>query len=195
MRRLESVIVLTGGRSKRFGSDKYLARLSGLSLLENILQQLPEGIEIFLVGDEPENSSRKLTVLREFPIHGGPVAAIASALPYIQSEWVGVIATDMPLAAKLFPKLLANIDESVGVSLPQDAAGFLQPLIGVYSVAKLSAAIADLGSVENQSMKAILALLNVKSIKLSADELTALIDIDTEEDLLAVRKLVGEKNG
>ncbi len=195
MRRLESVIVLTGGRSKRFGSDKYLARFNDLSLLENILQQLPEGIEIFLVGDEPENSSRKLRVLREFPIHGGPVAAIASALPFIQSEWVGVIATDMPFAAILFPKLLANIDESVGALLPQDAAGFLQPLIGVYSVEKLSAAIADLGSVENQSMKAILALLNVKSIKLSADELTALIDIDTEEDLLAVRKLVGEKNG
>ncbi len=195
MRRLEAVIVLTGGRSKRFGSDKYLARISGLSLLENILQQLPEGIEIFLVGDEPENASRKLTVLREFPIHGGPVAAIASALPYIQSEWVGVIATDMPLAGKLFPKLLANIDESVGVVLPQDAAGFLQPLIAVYSVEKLSTAIATLGTVENQSMKALLALLNAKRIKLSVDELTALIDIDTEADLLEVRKLIGEKNG
>jgi len=181
---LTTVIVLTGGTSKRFGTDKSKAELFGITLLNHVLNSLPAECEILLVGDEPINPSRNVKVFREDLIHSGPVAAIAKALPHVRGEFVAILATDMPFAGKLLPKLYENISHGTDVIIPLDNQNFLQPLCALYSTTGLKKAIAKLGSVENKSMRDLLGFLDRKEITLSKDELALLIDIDSPADLL-----------
>jgi len=181
---LTTVIVLTGGTSKRFGTDKSKAELFGITLLNHVLNSLPAECEILLVGDEPINPSRNVKVFREDLIHSGPVAAIAKALPHVRGEFVVILATDMPFAGKLLPKLYENISHGTDVIIPLDNQNFLQPLCALYSTTGLKKAIAKLGSVENKSMRDLLGFLDRKEITLSKDELALLIDIDSPADLL-----------
>ncbi len=181
---LTTVIVLTGGTSKRFGTDKSKAELFGITLLNHVLNSLPAECEILLVGDEPINPSQNVKVFREDLIHSGPVAAIAKALPHVRGEFVVILATDMPFAGKLLPKLYENISHGTDVIIPLDNQNFLQPLCALYSTTGLKKAIAKLGSVENKSMRDLLGFLDRKEITLSKDELALLIDIDSPADLL-----------
>jgi molybdopterin-guanine dinucleotide biosynthesis protein A len=74
-----SAIVLTGGTNKRFGSDKSAAMLGNQTLLQRVVDAIPKEIAIVVVGEKPD-LQRHVTVVREEPALGGPVAAIAAGL-------------------------------------------------------------------------------------------------------------------
>ena len=164
------VILLTGGQSSRFGSDKSLAELSGNSL-SNIIKSYFEADQIIEVGSE---------------IKGGPLAAVNSALTKIDSDLVAIIATDMPFAPKVLPELqiALNTSTSSDCALPLDNQGVAQPLAGIYKTKSLIAAMEKLQSeseVFGQSMRSLLKFLQVNIVKVKNPEL--LIDIDTKADL------------
>ena len=164
------VILLTGGQSSRFGSDKSLAELSGHSL-SNIIKSYFETNQIIEIGSE---------------IKGGPLAAVNSALTKIDSDLVAIIATDMPFAPKVLPELQIALNTSTtsDCALPLDNQGVAQPLAGIYRTKSLIAAMEKLQSeseVFGQSMRSILKFLQVNFVKVKNPEL--LIDIDTKADL------------
>ena len=94
-----SVIVLSGGTNKRFGSDKSQALLNGVSLLDHVLSFIPADIKTVIVGKD----------VFEQPALGGPVAGIARGLQETDTEYVAIAAVDMPYVSSLFPQLLEAI--------------------------------------------------------------------------------------
>jgi molybdopterin-guanine dinucleotide biosynthesis protein A len=169
-----SVIVLSGGTNKRFGSDKSAALLHGVTLLEHVLSFIPAGIKTVIVGKD---------VFEEPPL-GGPVAGIARGLEDIDAEFVAIAAVDMPYGSSLFPQLLEAITDDA--AMPVDSQGFKQPLCGIYRRQALLAALAKLGDVHGQSMRALCDLLVIDEVKVDAG---ALVDIDTPEDLINAHEL------
>lgn len=169
-------IILTGGTSRRFGSDKSAALLNGKSLLETLVDNLPPG-DLIIVGPKGPITAR---YVREEPIHSGPVAAIGAAISHCDSESIGIFATDMPFAPKLLPQLEANLKDDAAI--PVDKEGHLQPLAGLYRRVALANALASYESLVDQSMKSLLAKLKINEVPLAETEL--LIDIDTNEALL-----------
>lgn len=164
------VILLTGGQSSRFGSDKSLAELSGQSF-SNIIKSYFEKDQIIEVGSE---------------VKGGPLAAVNSALTKVDSDLVAIIATDMPFAPKVLPELQValNCSAASDCALPLDNQGIAQPLAGIYRTKSLIAAMEKLQSesgVFGQSMRSLLKFLQVNFVKVKNPEL--LIDIDTKADL------------
>ncbi len=181
-----NAIVLSGGTSSRFGSDKASAKINGQTLLELLITNLlAEGIEeIVVVGPKVVLNlgktlevAAKITFVREAPEFGGPVAAIAAAISEIQSEQVAIFATDMPFAPKFLPalkarldaelesKLESKLDSKLGSKLAGDAAlivdsqGFAQPLAALYQSAPLKEALSELAKingVSGQSMKRLI---------------------------------------
>ena len=75
-----SVIVLSGGTNKRFGSDKSQALLNGITLLDHVLSFIPTDVKTVIVGKD----------VFEDPPLGGPVAGIARGLQEIDTEFVAV---------------------------------------------------------------------------------------------------------
>jgi len=169
-----SVIVLSGGTNKRFGSDKSQALLNGVSLLTHVLSFIPAGIKTVIVGKD---------VFEEPPL-GGPVAGIARGLQEIDTQYVAIAAVDMPYGSSLFPQLLEAIKGDAAI--PVDAQGFRQPLCGVYRRDSLNAALTKLGDPHGQSMRALCDLLTINEVRVDAG---VLIDIDTPEDLITAQEL------
>ena len=167
-------IVLTGGTSKRFGSDKSEALINGKTLLEILSEHLDD---LVIVG--PETSIEAIYV-REEPIAAGPVAAIGAGLNKVDTDLVAIFATDMPFAPRVFNQLESALVNDA--AMPVDCDGYAQPLAALYRTGKLREALDSLGSLENKSVKELIAKLNIDRVPLVETEL--LLDIDTQADLL-----------
>lgn len=202
-----NAIVLSGGTSSRFGSDKASAKINGQTLLELLITNLlAEGIEeIVVVGPKVALNlgktlevAAKITFVREAPEFGGPVAAIAAAISEIQSEQVAIFATDMPFAPKFLPALKARLDSKLDSKLGSklagdavlivDSQGFAQPLAALYQCAPLKEVLSELAKingVSGQSMKRLIIDLKQVLVPLHETQLNPdyLLDIDTPQAL------------
>ena len=167
-------IVLTGGTSKRFGSDKAEALINGRTLLEILTESLDD---LIIVGPE---TSIKAIYVREEPIAAGPVAAIGAGIKEVDTELVAIFATDMPFAPRVLNQLVSAIAHDA--AMPIDCDGYAQPLAALYRTEKLRSALSSLGTLENKSVRELISKLDVDRVSLVETEL--LLDIDTREDLL-----------
>ena len=179
-----SIIVLSGGTSSRFGTDKSQAILGHQQLIHHVLASIPSEFEIIVVGADPLFSGAPYTCVQENPIGGGPVAGISAALEICKSEVAGVIATDMPFALSHMLHLYTAMTSHDDAVMYVDSAGFRQPLAAVYRVDALEQALSKLGDVRGQSMRALISHLQVHEIPMSPEVEKAMIDVDTPHDLV-----------
>jgi molybdenum cofactor guanylyltransferase len=97
-----SGIVLAGGRSRRFGSDKLAARIGGGTLLDRSIAALASvAIDLVLVvapgdGRVPGPASRPLRVVADPEAHGGPLVGLLTGLEAVKQPLVIVVGGDMP---------------------------------------------------------------------------------------------------
>lgn len=174
-------IVLSGGTSRRFGSDKSRALVNGKTLLEILIANLykVDINQVVVVG--PKVGLPGVEFIREVPEFGGPVAAITAGLTKIESEKVAIFATDMPFAPLLIPELLENLLHDA--ALPVDNQGFIQPLAAIYLRARLKAALESFESVDDRSMRELISKLQVEKVEIAPDRMDFLLDIDTQDAL------------
>ena len=170
-----NTIVLAGGRSRRFGGNKLKARIDQKTILELLIGYLPKS-KIIVVGEETELAN---LCVREEPLFGGPLAGILTAMPYVDSELVAIIAGDMPFAPLLIEQLIPSLKKD-GV-LPLDSEGVPQPLAAIYKSSALNVAFEKNPDVQNKSIKSLMDELDLDFVKIDRQEL--LFDIDTLEDL------------
>lgn len=178
-----SAMILTGGRSTRFGSDKSRAMFGEKSLIEELLISLPQNMDVIVVGPAIEKALRPLKYTQEDPLGGGPVAAICAGLELIDTEFVAIIATDMPFASQIIDGLIGVLPIGEDALIPLDSQGVRQSLCALYRTAALRSAITRLGEVSGQSMRNLTKLLDVRELRLSPALERILIDIDTPSDL------------
>jgi CTP:molybdopterin cytidylyltransferase MocA len=103
-------VVLAGGESRRFGSDKLAATLDGRSLLEVALDGLPSG-RVAIVGPA-RPMDRVVTFVREDPPGGGPAAGLIVGLEWaleIGAERILTLPGDAPGAGRAANLLLAAL--------------------------------------------------------------------------------------
>ena len=184
MDKLWSALILTGGTSKRFGSDKSEAIFNGKALIDFLISSLPADVAVVIVGPDRDEFPSTIQMIKEDPPGGGPVAGIAAGLPLIETEYVAVLATDMPYSTGLVPLLLSGLSNEVEAVLAIDGEGFQQPFSGVYRVSSLLRVLGTKELLMGRSMRSVLVELKVKEVSLHADDSRLLLDIDTREDLI-----------
>lgn len=126
-----TAIVLCGGRSSRFGSDKTRTPLDGRPLLDHVLDSLPADWPIVAVGPR-RTTARTVTWVREEPAFAGPLAALAAGLAAVRSPAVVVLGGDMPYAADAAVALaeqLSREPEDTDALIGRTPDGRLQPLL------------------------------------------------------------------
>jgi molybdopterin-guanine dinucleotide biosynthesis protein A len=178
-----SVIVLSGGTSRRFGRDKSQAKIAGKSLIAIILGSIPSEFKVVIVGEDPKIESSQYQCVLEEPIGGGPLAGFKAGLDASESELVALIATDMPFASGLVLNLINSIRANDDAVMYVDAKGFKQPLAAVYRRASVKRALADMGQLDGKSVRELISHLMVHEIEMSHEIAQALMDIDTAADL------------
>lgn len=166
-------MVLTGGGSRRLGTDKATAVVAGRRMVDRVIAQLPE-VPVVVVGPDPGIPG--VVVTREDPPGGGPAAGIAAALEHVCTPWVAVIAADMPFAVPMVMALPRKADAVIPV-----AQGVPQPLCAWYRVDALR------GLGPGVSMRAVLKTLDAQFVEV--DERTV-FDIDGPDDLAEAERIL-----
>jgi molybdopterin-guanine dinucleotide biosynthesis protein A len=138
-----TVVVLAGGTSRRFGSDKLDAPLRGSTVLESLVGSLPSTWPVVVVGPR-RATGRDVTWTREQPPGGGPLAGVAAGVLQVRTAVVAVVAGDMPYAGPFLVRLveaLRSAAPEVGAVVATDSGGVANPLLGAYRTSAVRAAL------------------------------------------------------
>ena len=153
-------VVLAGGRSTRFGSDKALAEIGGQTLLDLAVAQLGTWCDAVVVVGRKQAPA---PVLPDWPSAGlGPLGGLAAALRHAQREGhplvlsIGVDSLGLP--ANL-PALLS----------PAPASLASQPVIGLWPAGAAPAAEAMLGHGARRSMFAFAETVGARMVALDRE--------------------------
>lgn len=99
------VVVLAGGRSHRFGSDKLAV------LLDTVLATLPREASVVCVGPNRPTRRPDVAWVRERPPMAGPLAAVAAGLMAGRAPVVVLVGGDMPRVGHAVTALLAALEQ------------------------------------------------------------------------------------
>lgn len=148
-----SGFITAGGRSSRMGRDKAWLELDGRAMIDRVIEALkPITANVHLIANSVEYSRLGFPVFADTNSGVGPLEAIRTALVHSPTEWVILVACDMPFVTReLFARLL-NILEQVTTDaglqapdsrpeavVPLNQQGLLEPLGAIYSIAALPA--------------------------------------------------------
>jgi molybdenum cofactor guanylyltransferase len=146
--------IQAGGRSSRMGADKAWLILDeaggrGSPLIERVMDAAQPVVEqaavVVSAGNPGLDEYRALAARRQaallFDLHArrGPLGGIHTALAAHPQQPVLILACDLPFLTPDFLKFLRDIHEREAndVTVPVDAAGRTQMLVGLYSPACL----------------------------------------------------------
>lgn len=182
-------VLLAGGQSRRFGSNKALAEVGGSRMIEHPARILAELFaHRLLVTNRPElYAFLGWPTTADLTPGGGPLAGIEAALTRVATPYIFVAGCDMP---ELNPALITHLYRlapGFDAVIPVNTKG-PEPLHGVYAKSALptiSAALAA-GSRKLQAVLASLRLREVTEAEMLAVSPTALgsfRNINTVNDL------------
>ena len=127
-------LILAGGRSKRFGSDKAQHKIDGIPMIERVHTAILRVASPILVSVANESQQYDLPA-RHIPDiypHCGPLAGLHAGLHAAETEWVLVVAVDLPyIESASLEKLLMRRTDDVDAVVAQ-CDGKVQPLCGCY---------------------------------------------------------------
>ncbi|MCU1510200.1 MAG: molybdopterin-guanine dinucleotide biosynthesis protein [Arthrobacter sp.] len=194
-------VILAGGRSSRLGGAPKSRLVSGgRTLLELSLQAAHGAGTIVVVGPDPGPLPAGVLTCREEPPFAGPAAAIGAGLGALAAHRSAggmdrptpaltlVLACDMPRVTAAVTALREALEtglEGDGV-LAVSADGRRQPLAGFYGTAALQRSVAEAarrGALENASVSALLASLDVRGLGVPPGSTD---DVDTWDDAAAL---------
>lgn len=125
-----SVAILTGGKSKRFGSNKLVFEVDGRKLVHRVHDKVHDfSDDVFFQGNSVEN----LESSKDDVVEGrGPLGGVYSALKNSRFEKTIVLAGDLPhVDTRIFDELSRKADADLVV--PRWRNGHREPLCALYS--------------------------------------------------------------
>lgn len=183
--------MLSGGRSRRFGTDKATALVGGSPLLCRVLDvAAPLVDEVLVVGPwAPPGFERTLEPMR----YEGPLAGLAWGLGAVGTEHALVLGCDHPLLA---PALLGHLlahrrDADVVVARGPNGP---EPLVGVYD-ATVAAIASELTESGERRLGALLDRCSVAWVEADVwsgldPEGRSFLDVDWPEDVDRIEVLL-----
>lgn len=175
-------VVLAGGRSRRFGSDKAFACLRGRMLIDHALDSIaPSCGELIVATGRPEmfQGTSRAAIVRDKVSDLGPLGGIVSAMHSTAKEWFLILACDIMASASAIDALVRAGGEDACIALVD---GRPQYLCGIYSK-KILARFEE--CLERGIFPMKNALSSVSGVTFTAVPLTSVSNINTQEDLVA----------
>lgn len=197
-----NALILAGGRSSRLdGVPKQGLVFHGDTLLQRSLAAVSGAIRTVVVGPDPGALPAGVLSCRERPEFAGPAAAVAAGLEALaqagsERTYTLVLACDMPKVSAAVEVLTAALKGHAGADgiIARAEDGRAQQLAGIYRTAVLKSAARELasrGALNNGSMQALLASLDVQLVTVPAGS-TA--DVDTWDDAAALGVDAGSRD-
>jgi molybdopterin-guanine dinucleotide biosynthesis protein A len=183
-----TAFILAGGQSSRMGRDKALLSFQGLSFLENsclIAQDC--AVQVSVITPWPERYEliipKSCGIINEPLPTKGPLCAFAFGLSVAVSDWILLLACDLPLltaeTVKEWSQLLVNVPENAIALVPRYDNRW-EPLCAFYHRRCLE----SLQTYINQGGTSFQKWLDVSTVEeLMIENADILFNCNTPEDL------------
>ena len=168
-------VILAGGKSSRFGSNKALAMVDGKPLIQHVADLISSLFaECLLVTNTPaEYEFLSLPMTHDRYRDSGPLAGIHAALLQISTPRAFVVACDMPNLSPELIQYVCNINEQeYDVIIPSLEKG-LEPLFGIYH--KKSLAVIE-SYLQQKDFKIISVLEDLQVRRVSEKEILSIAE-------------------
>ena len=169
-------LILAGGKSTRFGSDKASADLGGRPLLQWVAAALADVCdEIVIVRATGQvlpaiDVATPTTVVDDLWEAKGPLAGLASGLPAVKTEYCFATSCDAPLLQPATVRYLARRAGGHDI-VCVDVGGYRNPLVSVYRPAACAAPFRR--AVERDVLKITAAFDGLDLLVVREDEIRA----------------------
>lgn len=172
---------MAGGQSLRMGQNKAELLLGGKTLIDRAAEALfPIANTVYAVGNLPGEVT-SLPIIQDHPTEGnarGAIVGLCTALVNAKTEWIAVLACDLPfVTGELMTRMLdilrevANSQESnVDAVFAEQPDGRIQPLCGLYRRDNCLPEIKKILSGDNWRLQQLRERLNPRVIKSSEIE-------------------------
>lgn len=176
--------ILTGGESKRFGTNKANHKIDNVSFLDRIYSELEKSFRnVYLIGKHNDDPNK--THINDFSPEQSPLVGLITALEHTCDEWVFVISVDMPFITSKIVEKICAYKNKYDVVIPRLERNFL-PLCGIYKKSLLP--IFNQAFKQKQfKLKKIIKETNCKFLKLDKFEME-LSNINNKNELELVLK-------
>ena len=189
--------ILVGGASRRMGRDKAQLRLSAQTVLERIAAELsPVTSSMTLVGSSEAYAGHSLPTVPDVYEKWGALGGIHAALTAAKTDWIIVVACDLPFVTRdLFEWLKSFIEDSIDSIVPIQPDGRPQPVCALYRRETCLPEIERLISAGEHTPRALLANVRTRYVEfvewgdLRGAE-NFFLNLNTPEDFERARRLV-----
>jgi len=130
-----NAIVLAGGKSKRYGSNKALVDIRGKTLIELIIEKLQKSFsKVYVVGNQEIDYSflSDVNILKDLIPGKGPLGGLYTGLKFSDSKYNFVVGCDMPNLTQEYFRFLRAQEKNYDVLVPC-YNDYIEPLAGIYS--------------------------------------------------------------
>ncbi len=91
-----SAFILIGGKSERFGSEKWRANINGKSVLDRIWDGCMYFEERIVIGKEKPKDFKKPFIFDQLEIQA-PINGLYTAIQHAEDDWIQLVSCDLPL--------------------------------------------------------------------------------------------------
>lgn len=196
-------LILAGGKSTRFGSDKASALVAGRPMLQWVTDALSGDCERLVIVRAagqilpPLEIRCAASVVEDRWEARGPLAGLASGFPVVETEYCFATSCDAPLVQPDLIRALARLARGHDIALVE-AGGRLNPLMAVYRPATCLPAFEQ--AVERSDLKITVAFAGLDVVVMEEARartfdpgLLSLVNANRPEALAEVESLLSNR--
>jgi len=203
-----AAIILVGGQSSRFGSNKALQDLAGKPLIRHIVERVTSVTdEVLVVAGRGESRAQYYAVLPNYvkvindEVEGKtPLIGIVAGLQATRSDYAAILACDIPFVNAKVIGFLFGRASNADAAIPRWNRQRIEPLEAVYrTVPTLQAARETLAPPDLALEDMIRRLGRVTYVSVEHEiadidrGLTTFFNINTREDMKVAEKMLAER--
>ena len=187
-------IILAGGKSSRFGSNKALATFNGTPLIERVTDVLGRIFKnLMIITNSPlEYSYLKIPLHQDLVKGLGPVGGIYTGLDALDDGWAFFCACDMPFINEGLVRYITGVRDGFDAVVPK-VDWKIEPLHALYSKNCLSAMKELIYKKEYQTIKAFdkikVRFVEEEEIKTYDPQLKTFLNVNKQDELEEITKM------
>ncbi len=181
-----TAIILSGGKSKRMGTNKSLLKLNDKTIIEHSVELMKSLFSnVILITNTPkEYEFLSIPMFEDVYKQKGPLAGIHSGLLNSSTSNNFIISCDTPLMSSSVIKYIMNYQTQKLITLCK-ADGFVQQLVGVYSKSLLPIVETIFNNGERHSVYSLLDKVGSEIIEIEKMEFykkDTFLNMNSKED-------------
>ena len=193
-------VILAGGKSKRFGEDKNLAKLGSISLIEHTIYKIREKFKKILIianNDLKMEKFKDIEIISDY-IKGnlGPLFGVLTAMKWAKKskknyKWIATFPSDTPFFdTSIIEKYEKKIDENDSKLYFVKSDNKRHNIFGLWSLDLLDILENDLVKNNFRKVEDWANKIGVKTINIKFQKFDPFLNINTKDDLIKAEKIL-----